>query len=226
MKWSFLTFRTRVDLIFVGRQKSRHFSRVAGTGFTSRLGKTKFLELGFWSKLIVVQQNALSQRLPMAAVGFLFEKIEGAWGSQFGCRAQERFLWIFFVHPSDKNQEPTSHLQTLPFVKSTWAAQKHQKSTVHHRMIKPITFTPSICHKMFQNHVMMNHETAVIYIPGNFRSWMLTMKLQSCSWEFPFLDVLGVRGFFVSNFISSPSLPITISIPFMQRSWTKKTTYF
>ena len=78
--------------------------------FTSRRGKTKFLELGFWSKLIVVQQNALSQRLPMAAVGFLHEKIEGAWGSQFG-RAQKRFLWIFFVHPSDKNQEPTSHFQ-------------------------------------------------------------------------------------------------------------------
>ena len=84
--------------------------RVPGV-FTSRLGKTKFLELGFWSKLIVVHQNALSQRLPMAAVGFLHEKIEGAWGSQFGCRAQERILWILFVHPSDKNQEPTSHLQ-------------------------------------------------------------------------------------------------------------------
>lgn len=143
---------------------------------------------------------------------------------------QERFPWIFFVTPlrqKPRTNEPTSHLQTLPFREiNLGCAEGIKKVPQHHRMITPVTFTPSVCHKMFQNYVMMNHETAVIYIPGNFRSWMLTMKLQSCSWEFPFLDVLGVRGFFVSNFISSPSLPITISIPFMQRSWTKKTTYF
>lgn len=146
--WSFLTLSNSGRSDFCGRSKMADmFQGWRVPVLRQDWQKQRFLESVFGPKLIVFQQNALSQRLPMAAVGFSSWKFKGQGlfipppssaimrpakiAPAISCGGPKKDSHGFFLlPPSDKNQEPTNQpviFRLYPFVKSTWAAQKASK---------------------------------------------------------------------------------------------------
>ena len=117
---------------------------------------------------------------------------------------QERFPWNFFCSPL--KQKPRTNQSSSDFTFreiNLGCAEASKKVLCTTGWWNPLNFPPF---SFSQNVPKSCHD----------QPWDCSYIY---SWEFLFLDVLGVRGFFVSNFISSPSLPVTISILFMQLVW-------